>query len=131
MNTYITQVPDINIKFDRNLLSANTYKFDAEYLLKIAEWLEKKLLSSEYLKYPRTIIKIREQIKHFMELYERSKDEEREAKGKAFIKTKVPFYRPRFANGNEQRLFERLDDRRKTSKFDRKNNAVSKIGQTK
>lgn len=123
--------PMIPINFDRNLLSIPIFKFDSEYLLEIAQWLENKLLNREFHKYPSTIVKIRQQIKQFMELYERAKDEEREAEGKTFIKAKEAFYRPRLSNRNGQRAFEELDNRRKTSKYDRKNIKVSKVRNVK
>lgn len=59
-----------------------------------------------------------------MELYERAKTQERENKTKTNIKTQWFGYRPRLANKNDQRVFERLSDRAGTCKSMRR---LSKI----
>lgn len=122
--------PPIPMKFDPNLLSTPIFRYDADYLLKIAQWLEEKILSPEFRKMPETVGKLIIKHQQIMELYERAKIEEREAKEKTHLKAQAPFYRPKLSNRNNQRLFERLDDRRKTSVFDRKNNTISKIRKT-
>jgi len=114
-------IPLIKVNYNPNLLSTPIFIFNAEYLLKIVQWLEKKLLSNEFHKYPATVVKIRLKIKHFMELYERAKDEERQTKEKTFIKANAPFYRPRLSDRNDQRTFEKLNDRRKTSEYNSRN----------
>lgn len=127
MITTISHIPPMPMKFNPHLLSSPIFKYDAEYLLKIADFLKKKVNSSEFHKFPATIVKLKIQHQQFMELYERAKIKEREVKEKAFVKANAPFYRPRLANKNDQRVFERLDDRRKTSEHDRRNSNLSKV----
>lgn len=111
-------MPDFHIKFDPHILSKYTFSFryNSEHLLKIGNFLLKKINRDEFHKFPATVMKFKHQHKKFMELYGRAKIKEREVEGKAFIKANAIFYRPRFANRDDQRLFERLYDRTKTYK---------------
>jgi len=113
--THFPPLP-ILMQYDSNLLSAPIFSFDADYFRKIAEWIEKKVHSAEYRKFPNTIQKLKQQQQQFMELYERAKTKEGENKNKTNIKANAPFYRPRLANINDQRSFEKLNDRRRISK---------------
>ncbi len=127
MNNFLP-APLIEIKFNKNLLSIPYPGFKAEYILKISNFLEKKISSSEYRKFPNTVGKLTVKHMQLMELYEQAKIKEEESKGKTFIQAKMPFYRPRLANRNDQRLFERLDNRRKASEYMlRKYYEISKI----
>ena len=119
--------PPIHMKFDPNLLSMPTWQYSAERLHQISAFLLRKIHSAGLKKHPKTVKILVMKYENFMELYERSKTLERENKEKTFIKTQMFGYRPRLANKNDQRLFERLDDRRKTSKYDRRNHALSKV----
>ncbi len=116
------------MKFDRNLLSVPTFGFRAEYLYQIGLFLQKKIDSSEFNKFPSTIEELKKKQQKFMELYERAKIEEEQAKTKTCLKTQWLGYRPRFTNKNDQRVFERLDNRAEAFKRQlRKNNGISKI----
>lgn len=123
----ITTCPAIPIRFDSNLLSTPTFGYTAENLKSIGDWLLKKIESAEFRKFPATISKLKQQHKKFVELYERAKTHEEQNKTKKHIKTQWLGYRPKMANQNDQRLFERLDNRRKTSEHDRRNNNIQSI----
>lgn len=125
--TIYTRFTPFPFSINPNLLSIAIFRYDADYLLKIAQWLEKKLLSAKFRTRPTRQILLMVKLKEFKELYVRAKDAEREAQGKAFIKANAPFYRPRLRNRNAQRAFEELDNRRKISENDRSHNKVSKI----
>ena len=127
----ITHCPPIPMMFDPNLLSMSTFGFRAEYLGKIGAFLEKKLDSVEFNKYIRTKNTLYQKYSEFMELYERTKIEEGKAKEKTFLKTQWIGYRPRLANKNDERIFDRLIDRAQTSRIDRLNNKVSKTFEVK
>lgn len=122
--TITTHCPAIKIKFDPNLLSVPTFGYNAEYLYRISAFLQKKIDSSEFSKFPATIEKLKQKQQQFMELYEWAKTQERENETKTHIKTQWIGYRPRLANKNDQRVFERLSDRAGTSRIDRSNNKV-------
>jgi hypothetical protein len=107
--------PSIPMRFNPQLLSTPTFGFSAKKLLKIAEFLKKKVNSNEFKKFPATLTKLKQQHQQFMELYERAIIEEKQAKEKKGLKTHWLGYRPRLVNRNDQRLFERLDDRRRMS----------------
>ena len=126
-----THFPPLPITFSRDLLSTPIFRFDAEYLRKIGDWLLEKIDSAKFHKFPSTIVKLKKKHQQFMELYERAKIEEGKTEGKKFIKSKSPFYRPRLSDKNEQRAFEKLDYRRKTSEFDRRYSKVSTIWKVK
>ena len=124
-----TQMPPLlSMCLNPDLLSMPIFRHDAEELRKIADWLEKKIICNEFKKHPtKRILLMVKHAKEFMELYERAKIQEREAKEKTFVKANAPFYRPRFANRNDQRLFERLDERRNAFSHLRKNISLSKV----
>lgn len=120
--------PLIDMKFTPNLLSTPIFRFDAEYLKKINDWLEKKIHSHEFRNHPGSIKKLKQKQQQFMELYDCAKIREREAEKEAYIKAKSLFYRTRLPKQDDRAIFDRLVDRIKTSEFMlRKNNAVSKI----
>lgn len=129
--TILTSCPPIPIKFDPHLLSMPTFGFSAKKLQKIAEFLKKKVNSGQFKKFPRTKNNVYLKYMYFMELYAQVKNKEYESKGKAFIKANAPFYRPRLADSNDQRLLERLDNRRKTSEFDRRHNKIQTTWEVK
>lgn len=122
--TILTSAPPIKINFNKDLLSMPTFWFSAEKLRKIGDWLLKKIDSAEFNKFPATIEKLRQQHKHFMELYERAKIKERENKDKAYIKAKMFGYRPEYVNYKGPDLFGRLEHRVETSVNDRRNNKI-------
>lgn len=111
--------PPIVVKFNQNLLSIPIFGFRAEYLYQISVFLQKKIDSSEFRKFPSTILKLKQKQQKFIELYERAKIEEEKAKAKMYVKTKCIGYRPRLPNRNDQRIFERLSNRTETSKRDK------------
>jgi hypothetical protein len=117
----------MSIRFDPHLLSFPTWGYNAENLRQIGEWLIEKMHRSGLRKYPKTKNKVFLKHLEFMELYERAKIQEKENKEEGFVKTNNVFYRPRFANRYDQYLFERLEDRRKTSILDRRNSNISKV----
>lgn len=125
--TIYTRFTPFPFSLNPNLLSIPIFTVNADYMLKITEWLEKKLLSAEFRTRPTRRILLMVKIKELRELYERAKDAEREAEGKTLLKAQAPFYRPRLRNRNAQRAFEELDNRRKISENDRSHNKVSKI----
>lgn len=127
MVTTISHMPPMPMKFDPHLLSRPTFGFTADYLRQISAFLQKKIDSAEFRKFPATIQKLKQQQQELTELYEWAKIKEREAKGKAFIKANAPFYRPRLIKKDDNRLFERLDKRRASSNKNGANNAVSKV----
>ena len=124
-------MPLISIKFNPYLLSVPTFRYDAEYLHRISAFLQKKIDSAEFQKFPTTILKLQKKQSQFKELYGRTKIEEEQAKEKTCIKTQWFGYRPRLPNRNDQRVFDRLDNRAETSKLDRRYHNVSKIRETK
>lgn len=115
MNTITTIPPLISTRFDAHLLSRPFPRFNAENLLFLAKWIEKRVNSNEFRGFPGSIQTLKDKINHFMELYDQVKSKEKESEGKTFVKAKRPFYRPRLPNKNDQRIYERLDDRRKAS----------------
>lgn len=128
MKTITIQCPPIGINFDPFLLCTPIYKFNVENLRQIAEWLQKNILGNKYRKFPNTIGELIIKHQKFIELYEKVKIEEEESKGKPYLKTNWPFFRSRLPNKNDQRIFERLENRIKTSKRRlRKNNKISKV----
>lgn len=114
----IADCPPIPMKFDHNLLSIPAFGFNSEYLHRISAFIKKKIYSSQFKKFPSTLEKLKQQHQKFMELYELSKIEEEKAKTKTCLKTQWFGYRPRLANKNDQRIFDRLSDRAETSKYD-------------
>ncbi len=123
----IDYCPSIPITFDANLISMSTFGFSAKYLYQISVFLQKKMDSAKFRKFPTTISKLKLKQQQFQELYERAKIEEEEAKTKLFIKTLWLGYRPRLVNRNDQSVFDRLNDRAEASKREfRKNKKVSK-----
>lgn len=116
--------PQISMHFDRNLLLNPIPTYSAENLLKIAEFLHRKLNSTKFNSHIRTKNKLYIKYLEFMELYGRAKIEEGKSKTKTILKTKWLGYRPELANRNDQRLFERLSDREKTSKRNRRSNEI-------
>lgn len=127
MVTTISHMPSITMKFDPHLLSRPTFRFTVDYLHQISAFLQKKIDSPKFRKFPATIQKLKQQQQELMELYERAKIKEEEAKGKAFIKTNAPFYRPRLIKKDDNCLFERLNKRRASSNKDGANNTISKV----
>jgi hypothetical protein len=114
--TITTQcVPPIPMTYNRDLLSTPIPRSDADRIHELSAMLLKRIESDEFKRFPSTLKKLQQQHQQFMELYERAKTEERKVKEKAFVKTYAPFYRPRLNNKNDQRLFERLEDRRRMS----------------
>ena len=109
--------------FDYLLLSTPFPTYNIERLHDLVKWLMEALSSHRYRRYPSTIEKIKKKYNLFMELYERAKAKKRENKEKKFIPTNATFYRPRLGNRNDQRLFDRLDERRKAS-IHRKNDDI-------
>jgi len=126
MNKIISSCPLISMKFNPNLLSTPTFGYSAEYLYQISDFLQKKIDSAEFRKFPSTIEKLKQKQQQFRELYERAKTQEEQAKTKTCLKTQWLGYRPRLSNRNDQRIFERLDDRRKAFEYDCRKNNVSK-----
>jgi len=124
VDTIITHMPPIPVRFNPHLLSMPSIGFSTKNLLKIAKFLQKKIDSAEFKKFPATLEKLRKQQQQFMELYERTKIEEERAKEKTCLKTQWFGYRPKFANRSDQRLLERLDHRAETSSFDRRHNKI-------
>jgi hypothetical protein len=122
MEQMINLPPVIEMKFAPKLLSNPIFVFDANYLLKLAEWIEKKLLRPEFRKHINTKNKIYLKYLEFMELYERAKVKERENKGKTCLKTQGLFYRPRLNKFDDQHLFERLERKIRSSKQYRRHN---------
>lgn len=120
----LIEAPPIPVRFDPHLLSTPIIGFCAENLRKIAEFLQKRIDSAEFKKFPKTRERLKDRQQHFEELYERAKIEEGKAKEKKGLKTAWFGYRPRLANRNDQRLFERLSNRRETSVFDRRHNKI-------
>lgn len=108
--------PQIGMCFDRKLLLNPMLTYSAENLLKIAEFLHRKLNSTEFNSHIRTKNKLYIKYLEFMELYGRAKIEEGKTKTKTCLKTQWFGYRPRLANKNDQRVFDRLSDRAETSK---------------
>jgi hypothetical protein len=94
MITTISHMPPMPMKFDSHLLSRPTFGFTADYLRKISAFLQKKIDSAEFRKFPATIKKLKQQQQELMELYEWAKIKERETKGKTNYKTCWLFYRP-------------------------------------
>ena len=123
-------IPQIPMKFSPDLLSSPYPRYDAERLKTIADWIQKNVQGRDFTKNIRTRNKIYFKYLEFLEIYERAKTEEGKVKGKTFIKTNRMFYRPRLSNRDDQAVFERLENRRKTSERDRGNVKVSKIRKT-
>lgn len=119
-----TEPPMISQVYSADLLFTPIYIFRADYLFKIAQWIEKKIASAEFRNFPKTRERLKDRLEHFMEFYEQVKIAEKESEGKTNVKANFPFYRPRIDNRNDQSLFERLEDRRKTSAFDRRHNKI-------
>lgn len=102
----------------------SNFGYKADYLYEISAFLQKKIDSAEFRKFPKTLERLKNKQEHFMELYERAKIEEGNNKTKTCRKTQWLGYRPRLANKNDQRVFDRLSNRSETSRNDRRNNKV-------
>ena len=124
MISTFSHAPSMPMKFDPHLLSMPTFGYNAEYLYQISAFLQKKIDSAEFRKFPKTLERLKNKQENFMELYERAKIEERNNKEKTCRKTQWFGYRPRLSNKNDQRVFERLSDRAETSKRDRRHSKV-------
>ncbi len=85
--TISTDMPKIELKFNKNLLSMPIWEYSAKYLHQIGTFLQKKIDSKEFRKFPATIEKLKQKQLKFMELYERAKIEEENAKTKTCLKT--------------------------------------------
>lgn len=123
-HTIYSSCPPMPMKFNPNLLSMPLFGFSTKNLQKIAEFLKKKLNSPEFKKFPNTKERLENKHQYFMEIYGRAIIEEEKTKEKKALKTQWFGYRPRLANRNDQRLFERLDNRRETSASDRRHNKI-------
>jgi hypothetical protein len=113
MNSIITTKlipPPISQYFNANILSTPYFRFDADYLLKIAKMIYKKILSSKYRKFPATIHELKKQYTVFMDLYERAKIQERETEKEEFIKARMLFYRTRLSKQDDRSIFRRLEN---------------------
>lgn len=124
METITVQCPPIQIPLNANLLSMPTFGFKAEHLLKIADWIINKTTHGKFNKCPERMDQIHHIYLRFMELYERAKVKEKQNKEEKRCTTAGPFYFPRLGNKNDQRLFERLEHREKTSRYDRRNHKI-------
>lgn len=124
MNTKISSAPLIHVIFDSHLLSKPTWGFKSKYLLKISEFLQKKIHSGKFKKNFGATKKLKKKHHEFMEIYERVKVEEGKDKGKKYMQTECFGYTPRFTNRNDQRAFEKLNNRAQISEFDRKKYSI-------
>jgi len=115
------------LKFNPNLLSMPIFGYNSDYLYEISQFILKKMHFGGSKKHPQKMKQLMNKYNLFMELYERAKTQERENKGKTSLKTQWFGYRPRLANRNDQRIFERLNNRTETSKLHRRNNEISKV----
>ena len=112
MITVTTSLPaPILQSFNRMLLSTPMFKHDAEYLGQIAEALEMVINSNKFKKFPSTVEKLKKKYEKFMEIYERTKAEERNMQEKTGRKAHVPFYRIELSNPNDRKISDRLDNR--------------------
>lgn len=127
MKTTTILSPEIKQTFNKFLLSLPYFRFDADYIFKIARFIMYQGCGKRFEKTPKTFDKLEQKYCEFMSLYEQAKRKEEECKGKTFIKTQAPFYRPRFGNEADENLFKRLDNRRKTSGNIRKRNEIQKV----
>ena len=103
--------PQIIQCFDKKLLTVNhRLQDDADLLLKIGEGLLKKINSAEYIFFPETVRKLKEQYQKFMVLYEQSKAKEKqnESSNQKEIKTKEFWYRIKLPNRSNNTIFNRL-----------------------
>ena len=116
--------PKIPMKFRSDLLSVPTPKFkrNSGDLLQISAMLLKKIDTARFRKFPETVMKLKQQHQKFMELYACAVEKEKETEGKPFIKAQEYFYRYRFIDKNDQRLFERLEGRVYSSKHGNRKN---------
>lgn len=122
--TIIVSCPIIPIKFRKDLLSTPSFVYNSDYLYQISVFLQKKIDSAEFRKFPKTLEGLKNKQKIFIEIYEQAKIEERNNKTKAYRKTQGCGYRPRLPNRSDQRIFERLSNRAETSKCDRRRDEV-------
>ena len=113
-------IPPIMQTFNPHLLSTPYFKFDAEYLHKIAQYLQKRIQNPKYRKFPTTLKDLEKQHKIFMDLYERAKIQEREIEEERFVKAKMPFYRTRLPKQNDGAIFRRLENKARFSDSNRK-----------
>lgn len=128
--TSMNYLPRILMDFDPNLLSRPMPNFsdDSKTLFEIMQFLEKKIYSNKYKKFPRTIEKFIIKHKHFLELYERAKAKEEQNQKEKGLKTWQLFYRIRMPNQDDRTISKRLMQKRTAGKSSyRKNNALSKI----
>lgn len=129
MITGTTSFPPPIIKsFNRMLLSTHIFKHDAEYLGQIAEALEMAINSNKFKKFPSTVEKLKKKYEKFMEIYERTKVEERNMQEKKGSKAHAPFYRIKLSNPNDRKISDRLDERR--LRFQRKHRKHNQIPKT-
>jgi hypothetical protein len=102
--------PPIIQSFNSDLLSTPMIKFrdDADMVLPLAQFLEKKIKSRKHRKFLQTIQRLEKKHQNFMELYERAKTKERDIEKEVFIKAKSVFYRIRLHNQSDESIFRRL-----------------------
>ena len=119
--------PDIDSFFNRILLSTPMFQPDAEYLRQFADWLERKINSREFRKFPGTLKRLMQQHELLMEMYERAKTQEKQKEGEMSFKTQKLFYRIKLPRKDDRDIFERLVRKRNTSMCCRRNYDISKI----
>jgi len=129
MITSTVCAPDIANLIDPNLLSIPMFRHDAEYILKIANYLLLKIVNRKFRKFPKRVEKLLEDHARLMELYGRAKDKEGQIKDEKGVKTRMPFYRFELPNRVDQSIFKRLERKRADSIHDRQHYAIQKIRQ--
>ena len=101
--------PEINQRYNRSLLSTPIFRFDADYLLKMANKIYKQIVKGQFKSFSKRKRELILMYNYFMELYGRAKIEEGKNKEKTNGKTSMFFYRTRLPKQDDRTIFNRLE----------------------
>jgi hypothetical protein len=107
--------PSIKRTFNPNLLSVPTFGFSSKRLKMIFDYVDNRINKRDLNKFPNTISKLKILCEQFVELYEKAKEKEEDTEAKTPRQTEMLGYRPRLSNKNDQRVFEGLRARVRSS----------------
>ena len=122
-------LPPLLTHFRHDLLSMpmTSFYYNPNDLKKIADWIEEKLIDTKYKTHLNTIGTLINKLQEFKEIYGWAQARKGEIEKQTDWKAMQPFYRPRLPNRNDQRVFEGLERKVRTSERQlRTNNALYK-----
>jgi hypothetical protein len=109
MITTSSRPPLIHMLHSADLLSMPTFKFDADYLLKIAQYLQKRINHKKFKQFPGRVKELNYQIDTILELHGIAKSKEKALHEEKGNKTQWPFYRTRLPSKDDNTIYDRLE----------------------